>query len=545
MRHLIPVIDGAAQERDAAVAATEPTIEFRVGAEIAGYRVIELVGSGGMGRVYRALHIALDRIVALKVIRPEIASDDSFRQRFRREARLIASIDHPSVVPVYDADETGGVPFIAMRWMRGSDLRHALASEGPMEPARAVQVLSDIASAVDAAHRIGLVHRDIKPANVLLEGERAFLSDFGLARLLAGPEAATITGGFVGTVDYAAPELLEGTPWTARADIYALGCVLYEMLTGSVPYPIDSMLAKLRAHTHDERPVPSARRPDLPRGLDQVVIRALAIEPSARFATASELSIAARRALHTPPARRPTSGRSPRRRGRLLALAGALLAGAAVALGLILTLLSPTTDGDSSKGRPLPTAASLEKCANDLTGPPRTCFTTNGGGGVLEVGDEGQTVRMSTMNLDVTGIGLASELPIPWTGGDVSAPPGSHFVLVDLTITNVTHTEQEFEASETLSGRRTALWLTGSHGKTLPWHGPRGADYSMQDVTAATATGGLYQAELPPGQPIRGQLAFYYPNAELREAKLAVLEVKELGEPFNVYRSQALIRLHP
>jgi hypothetical protein len=429
--------------------------------------------------------------------------------------------------------------------MGGSDLRRLVAG-GPLEPGRAVHVLGDVAAAVDAAHRVGLVHRDIKPANVLLEGQRAFLSDFGLARLaaVAGPEASTITGGFVGTLDYAAPELFDGAPGTAQSDIYAIGCVLYEMLTGSVPHPIESMLAKARAHAHGERPVPSARQPDLPRGLDEVVVRALAIDPAARFATAGELTAAAERALRTSPARRPVSGRGRRRR-QIGLIAAMLLGVTGIALGLIVALRSHSAAPFAAGGRPLPRPASLEKCADELTGSPRTCFSPNEGGGVLEIGGEGRPVPMSTMNVEVTGIGLASTLPIPFTGGEVIAPPGTHFVVIDLTVTNTTHAEQEFEPSETIAGRRTALWLVGAHGDTLSWQGSRGADYSVQDAAAATDIVGLYQAQLPPGQPIRGQLVFYYPNGELREAKLALLEVKELGERFNVVRSQALIRLHP
>jgi hypothetical protein len=492
-----------------------------------------------MGRVYRALHVPLDRVVAFKVIRPEIASDDGFRERFRREARLIASIEHPSVVPVYDADELRGVLFIAMRWMGGSDLRR-LVGAGPLEPDRAVHVIGDVAAAVDAAHRVGLVHRDIKPANVLLEGERAFLSDFGLSRSteIARPEASTITGGFVGTVDYAAPELFDGAPGTARSDIYALGCVLYEMLTGSVPYPIESMLAKARAHAYGERPVPSGLQPNLPCGLDEVVGRALAIDPAARFATAGE--------LRTSPARRPMRSRGDgRRRRRQLGLIAAMLLGVTAIALVILSLRSHSAGPFASGGRPLPRPALLRKCTDDLGGPARTCFSPNEGGGELEIGDEGRTVQMSTMNVEVTGIGLASALPIPFIGGEVIAPPGMQFVVIDLTVTNTTHAEQDFEPNETLAGRRTALSLVGAHGNTLPWQGPRGADYSVQDATAAADIVGLYQAQLPPGQPIRGQLVFYYPNGELRDAKLALLEVKELGEPFNVVRSQALIRLHP
>lgn len=525
---------------DAAVRVSE----LRAGRDIGGYRVIELVGAGGMGRVYRALHIPLQRIVALKVIRPEIASDERFRERFRREARLVASIDHPAVVPVYDADEIDGVLFIAMRWVSGSDLRRVLAADGPLDPVRAVRLLTEIAGAVDAAHEAGLIHRDIKPANVMLEGDRAFLSDFGLARLLAGADAATVTGGFMGTVDYAAPELLDGEPGTGRADIYALGCVLYEMLTGSVPFPIEGLLGKLHAHAHDERPAPTARRPDLPRGLDGVVRRALAIDPAARFSRAGELSVAAERALRTPPARRPVSARERRRWRRMLFIAPLLAA--AVALAVILTLLSPSPrSAYASGGRKLPAPSSLHHCGDVLTGPPRMC-AQNHNDGVLEVGDQGTAVRMSTMNVQVTGIAFASVLHVYLSGGELTAPPGTRFVLIDLTVTNVTHAQQEFEPSEAIDGRQTGLWLIGANGKTLPSYGPHYADYTVQDGQAlGVVQQPLFQEILSPGLPASGQLVFYYPTTELREAKRIYLEVHELREPFNLGKSVALIRLRP
>ncbi len=281
--------------------------DVAAGQELAGYRLIELGGSGGMGRVYRAVQPGVDRVVAIKVIRPELAHDRTFRERFEVESRLAASIDHPNVIPIYEADDVDGVLFVAMRWVEGPDLRRLLAG-GPLEPARAVQLLEQVAAGLDAAHATGLIHRDIKPANVLLEGEHAYLSDFGLARSSEAGEETQV-GGLLGTVDYLAPELVDGGAATVASDVYALGCVVYQMLTGSVPFPVDGLIAKLNAHTKAEASAPSELRPELPRGFDQVLGRALAKDPARRYRSAGDLAVAARRALRTAP-RRP-----PRERG--------------------------------------------------------------------------------------------------------------------------------------------------------------------------------------------------------------------------------------
>jgi tRNA A-37 threonylcarbamoyl transferase component Bud32 len=522
---------------------------LKAGDELAGYRVLEFIAAGGMGRVYRAVHPVLERVVALKVIRPEIAADETFRDRFRREARLIASIDHPSVVPVYDADEVDGVMFIAMRWVAGSDLRRLLATEGRLEPARAVHLLRQLTAAAEAGHRQGLVHRDIKPANVLLEGDRVFLSDFGVARLLPEADASTTTGGFVGTVDYAAPELLDGEAGTPEADIYALGCVLYELLTGSVPFPVESLLAKLNAHANGERPMPSERRPELPRGLDEVVGRCLATEPGRRFATAGELGAAAERALLTPAVRMPRTAPELRRRRRP-GLAGTLLsalmvAAAAASVAWILGAFSPAPSPYAQGGRRLPAPGTLAECGNRPILRPVVCRNPTNGDGVMEIGYQGQTVSMSTMNVEVTGVALATALTLSKTGGEVTAPSGTHFLVVDLTVTNLTSAVHEFESSENLDGRLTMLMLlSATHGKVMSISGPRGADYSVQYSPAlAGLQRPLYQAVLPPGQPIRGQLVFYYPNAEITAARHALLEIKELGEAFSASRSEALISI--
>jgi streptogramin lyase/predicted Ser/Thr protein kinase len=246
-----------------------------LGSELAGYRIEALIARGGMGVVYRATHLGLERPVALKVIARELAGSDGFRQRFLRESRLAARLDHPAVVPIYDSREVDGELIVAMRLVEGGDLRRAIDREGPLEPARAIALLGQVAEALDAAHAAGIVHRDVKPHNVLVEGERAFLSDFGLAKAVGegGPGSSV-----VGTVEYMSPEQWRGEEVGPAADVYALGCVLYEALTGIVPYA--------RADADSE--------PEMPAGMSAVIERAVAPDPAARYPSAGQLIAAAR-----------------------------------------------------------------------------------------------------------------------------------------------------------------------------------------------------------------------------------------------------------
>ena len=212
--------------------------QVSIGSVFAGYRIEGVAGEGGMGRVYRATQMALKRQVALKLIVPELADDPDFRVRFERESELTASIEHPNVIPVYEAGEADGRLFIAMRWVEGTDLRSVISSEGRLDPNRAVAIVEQIAAALDAAHRGGLVHRDVKPANVMLTTthgeEHVYLTDFGLTKRAASATALTQTGQFVGTPDYMSPEQIKGERADARADVYALGCLLFHALTGRV-----------------------------------------------------------------------------------------------------------------------------------------------------------------------------------------------------------------------------------------------------------------------------------------------------------------------
>jgi hypothetical protein len=275
-----------------------------------------------MGVVYRARQLALDRVVALKLIAPELSGDEAFRRRFARESRIAASLDHPNVIPVYEAGEQDGVLFIAMRYVPGTDLRRVLRTEGRIDLLRATRLVAQIGSALDAAHKQGLVHRDVKPANILVaagaDGEHAYLSDFGLTKHVTSHGGLTATGQWVGTLDYVAPEQVQGRHVDARADVYSLGCVLFEAVCGHVPFERDADMAKLFAHVSHAPPRPSDLVPGLPAVLDDVVLRALAKSPSDRYQSAGDLGRAALAAAE--------------RRG-LPAVEGSVAAGAAAPVG--------------------------------------------------------------------------------------------------------------------------------------------------------------------------------------------------------------------
>lgn len=277
--------------------------EPEVGATIAGYRVDELIGRGGMGRVYRARDLRLSRSVAFKVLAPELATDESLRERFVRESQLAAQIDHPNIVPIYDCGEVDGLLYIAMRYVDGMDLSALLRREGALPPRRALPLLDQVARALDAAHAIGLVHRDVKPGNVLVVSgddgeEHVYLTDFGLTKRTATQMGLTRTNLFVGTPGYAAPEQIESRPVDARTDVYALACVLYETVTGDAPFgDVDSDWALLYAHLNRPPPAPSAALASLPAALDEVVARGMAKDPAARYDSCRALVDAARGAL--------------------------------------------------------------------------------------------------------------------------------------------------------------------------------------------------------------------------------------------------------
>jgi protein kinase-like protein len=280
----------------------------RIGTEIGGYLIEALIGQGGMGVVYRARDLQLGRRVALKLLAPELAENDGFRVRFENESRLAAAIDHPHIIPLYESAEVDGLLFLTMRYVEGVDLKGLLERERRLPMERALTIAAQVAGALDAAHRQALVHRDVKPANVLIDSnsgehasEHCYLTDFGLTRDTSQNTRLTVTGQFVGTTDYVAPEQIDGGPQGPATDQYALACVLFECLAGHPPFARQTELEVLWAHLSDDPPRVTADRPDLPAGLDGVLRQALAKHPADRHATCAAL-IAAARATTTKPA---------------------------------------------------------------------------------------------------------------------------------------------------------------------------------------------------------------------------------------------------
>lgn len=415
---------------------TTQMAELPPGAVIAGCRVESTVGRGGMGVVYRATQLSLDRTVAVKAIAPELASNPDFRERFKRESRIAASIEHPNVIPVHEAGEWEGLLYLIMRYVDGIDLRALIAAQGPLDPDRASRLVGDVAVGLAAAHRKGLIHRDVKPANVLIDlgggEEHAYVTDFGIARDVTATTAITRTGSVVGTPDYMAPERLQDRGEAdSRSDVYALGCVLFEALTGSVPFPRDTEMGKLYAHIHDRVPSVRELRPELPAALDGLVQRAMAKDPSERPSSAAELAEALRGQAGTPPAApdaplAPTISSSPGttraterlpgrpRTGVLMAsLAGI---GGAVALALVLA----SGGGGSSAGAagdPIPVGHEPAGIAVDPSG----VWVANSGDGTVTRIDprtrrrSGRPIRVGP-NPDSVAIGLGA-VWVTLTGG--------------------------------------------------------------------------------------------------------------------------------
>jgi hypothetical protein len=269
------------------------------GSEFAGYRIEEVAGRGGMGIVYRATDLSLERTVALKLISAELGSDAGFRRRFEEESKIAASLDHPNVIPIYGAGEHEGQLYLAMRFVDGDDLGQEIADRGPRWPHRAVDIVIQVASALDAAHARGLVHRDVKPANVMLApGDHAYLTDFGLSKRLVADSGQTATGNLLGSLDYVTPEQIRGGEVGPATDVYALGCVLFHCLSGKAPFAGVEREAKLWAHVSEP---PPATGPGIPEGLDAVIARAMAKDPEERFASAGELADAAEATLGEEP----------------------------------------------------------------------------------------------------------------------------------------------------------------------------------------------------------------------------------------------------
>jgi CheY-like chemotaxis protein len=300
----------------------------RLGSVIAGYRIEERIGRGGMGVVYRAQHLNLQRRAAIKIIAPDLAESEGFRERFTREARIAAALQHPNIVTVYDAGEVDGMLYLAMQFIRGEDLAAILRRDGRLRPYRAIDVCRQVASALDAAHAMGLIHRDVKPANVLIEGRNAFLTDFGLTKQTGTNTQLTRAGDMVGTIHYVAPEQIEGRRVSARSDVYSLGCLLYHCLSGQVPFAHETDVAVIYAHLSEQPPKLSELRPELPDGLDAVMAKALDKSPDRRFPSCSDMISAARAVID---AAGPLSETSPPRASQVAAPAPAEIRDAAEA----------------------------------------------------------------------------------------------------------------------------------------------------------------------------------------------------------------------
>ncbi|MGD3108155.1 serine/threonine-protein kinase [Streptomyces sp. YGL11-2] len=309
-------MNGQSAQRDR---STVPDSSGLRGRRIAGYLLQDEIGRGGMAVVYRAEDLKLGRTVALKLLAPELARNDTFRKRFAHESRVAAAIDHPHIVPVFEAGEAEGMLYIAMRYVQGSDLRALLDRDGRLPLETACRIALQVASALDAAHAHDLVHRDVKPGNILVaEGtdsdrpEHVYLTDFGLTKKSLSLTGFTSVGQFVGTLDYVAPEQISGRPVDGRCDVYGLACVAYEMLTGAPPFRREDDMALLWAHQYDPPPAPSELRPDLPAGVDAVFVRGLAKTPEDRYETCRGFVEALRAAGRTaapgaaPPASAPT-----------------------------------------------------------------------------------------------------------------------------------------------------------------------------------------------------------------------------------------------
>jgi serine/threonine protein kinase len=269
------------------------------GTIVAGHRIEGALGEGGMGLVYRATQLSLGRTVALKFLPRDLSADPQFRERFRREGPIQAAIDHPHIAAVYEAGEAAGGLFITMRLVEGTTLKDEIVSHR-LSAARTVHLLAQVADALDAAHAVGLIHRDVKPQNVLIGGgDHAYLADFGLTKSYDW-DSLTVTGQLVGTIDYISPELAQGRPATGASDLYALTCVVYECLTGTVPFDRPSEPAILFAHISEPPPRLSESRPDLPAALDQVILHGMAKSPHERPSSARALMGEASRALEEP-----------------------------------------------------------------------------------------------------------------------------------------------------------------------------------------------------------------------------------------------------
>jgi serine/threonine protein kinase len=375
-----------------------------VGRQVAGYRIESVLGRGGMSVVYLAEQVALGRKVALKLLSPDLAEDPDFRDRFKHESRLAASLDHPHVIPIYEAGEADGVLFIAMRYVAGTDLETLVRGHGPLDPTAAVEIARQVAGALDAAHQLGLVHRDVKPANILLAeissgGLHAYLADFGLTKRRTSVAGKTKTGQFIGSIDYASPEQIEGKQLDGRSDQYSLACVLYYCLTGHRPFERDSEVAVLYAHLKDKPLRPSALRPGLPGRVDDAVGKAMTKSASTRYGNCLGLSGAIGEALRTDVAPRGLLPRTGTQLPRQLLLPAAL-AVVVVTAGLIWLVGGGGEKAPSSHEAPVSQhrgVVEIDPSTNQVIGRVSipNALSVQLGEGFLWVGDPGHLYKVN------------------------------------------------------------------------------------------------------------------------------------------------------
>jgi ABC-type transport system substrate-binding protein/predicted Ser/Thr protein kinase len=409
------------------------------GTVVAGFRVKSLVGEGAMGAVYLAEEISSGGRVALKLLAPELVRDERFRRRFLRETELAASLDHPHVVPTLASGEEDGTLYLAMAYVDGSDLRKLLRSEGRLDPERALTLIEHVAGALDAAHAAGLVHRDVKPGNILVtrgdEGEHAYVCDFGLARHVSSVSSLTSERGFVGTIDYVPPEQIEGGTIDGRADVYSLGCVLYECLAGAGPFERDSELAVLFAHLNDSPPRLTDVRPDLPEAFDAFFATALAKSPADRYSTCRELVDAARAALQG-----RVLARRRRRRRQALVAGAAVLVAAGTAVGAVLA-----TRGGHAPGTAAEQSISLQPSAvNLIDAKTRRVVTRVGVGTNVPVADTAWDIaftkraawvlltgKQRLVRVDLATRKTTRTISFPWPPGRITSTGDSVWVTQD------------------------------------------------------------------------------------------------------------------
>jgi serine/threonine protein kinase len=447
-----------------------------LGTQFAGYRIEGVVGRGGMGVVYRATELALDRPVALKLIAPELAGDDSFRERFLRESRIAASIDHAGILPVYAAGEADGEVFLATRFVPGTDLR-SLLDDGPLPGERAIGLVGQVADALDAAHERGLVHRDVKPGNVLVDtADHCYLCDFGLTTQRVD-DGSTATGRLAGSLDYLAPEQIRQEEVDGRADQYALACVLYEVLSGAPPFRRETEAQTLWAHMQEE-PAPLLAYDEL----DPVFARALAKEPEERYDDCNAFADAARAALGLGPS--PIAVRRRRRRigGRLLAVGAALIATAVIAVALAMTLrpdgaleATPNSVGAvDSSSLELTSVTSVGNTPTDVaaSGDWVWVINSNDGAGTISRIDTRTRRLASTFSVAGTPRTIVAAFDSLWVGtteGRVHrVEPGTDLVEASWTLPNAGESTafEEDVGAGWLAAAPDAVWAASSRALT-------------------------------------------------------------------------------